>query len=76
MNALQQLAEREFPISANSAENTISVLIQGEKRLALIRGAKLMYEFCKWWKPGHDDYWEENIENFLTSKLKGDEKLG
>ncbi len=76
MTALEQLAEREYPISANSAENTLSVLIQGEKRLAFIRGAKLAEEFMLWIdnkSPALATAWADTFEIFLTEKLKSDE---
>ncbi len=73
MNALQQLAEREFPkrifgIGVGAIDTNYW------KRLAFIRGAKLAVEFMKHMRPGaHDDWYDENFEIFLTSKLKGDE---
>lgn len=83
MTQLEKLAEREYP-SVNYNFNAIP-LVYPQERLAFIRGAKLAVEMLEYGrkltkqqiqKIPRSATSEELFELFLTSKLKGDEKVG
>ncbi len=78
MNALQQLAEREFPYTDVGHEQLdwATRKYTDEMRLAFIRGAELAEEFMLWIdnkSPQLATAWSATFQLFLTSKLKGDD---